>query len=406
MQERKYTHQQTWRRIAACGLLAFGMLLAQIIPLAAQEPQRNAGTRPKEGAATSDKRLALVIGNGAYQKTDALPNPVNDATDMAAALRSLGFEVLAGTDLTKKQMRELMRQFGDKLDAQKGVGLFYYAGHGIQVGGYNYLIPVEADIGAEDEVDDEAIKLDSVLEKMAVAEARLNIVILDACRNNPFARRWRTVRDTAGVSGGLANVRAPTGTLIAYATAPGETAADGKGRNGLYTGELLRQMKTPNVELVKVFQQVRAEVRQKSSNQQVPWESSSVIGDFYFSDIGGNVDSTSQVLLAPELVAPKENATYDIYPRTMKLIWEPVVGAVKYKLQLDFGNRNGEDWYSESCVRKNNGLNVYCYPIDVVATEYFFDFVGAQWGRWRVWGVDKDGREGLRSAWRRFKHKR
>ena len=171
----------------------------------------------------AQKRTALVIGNAKYQFARTLANPVNDATDMSAALKELGFEVITGTDLTHSQMREKVREFGDKLRVNGGVGLFYYAGHGVQVSGINYLIPVEADIPREDEIVDLAFRLNGIFEKMNTANNGFNIVILDACRNNPFARSWSRSTNTDG----LAQVTAPTGTFIAYSTSPDNTANDG-----------------------------------------------------------------------------------------------------------------------------------------------------------------------------------
>lgn len=224
-----------------------------------------------------EQRVALVIGNADYKEAK-LTNPVNDARDMAAALRGVGFEVINGEDRNQRQMKELIRQFGQKLRAG-GVGVFYFAGHGVQVAGKNYLIPVGAEINSEAEVEYEAIELGFVLAQLEEARNRLNVVILDACRNNPYARSFRSG------SRGLAGVRnAPSGTLIAYATAADDVASDGGGRNGLYTGELLAQIKKPGVTLSQVFQRTRTSVRSKSQGKQVPYEYTSVEGDedFYF----------------------------------------------------------------------------------------------------------------------------
>lgn len=210
-----------------------------------------------------EKRVALVIGNGNYKNASVLPNPVNDAVDMAATLKELGFEVISGTNQTKPQMENLIRQFGTRLADTKAVGLFFYAGHGISKGGTNYLVPVEADIQAEDEVEYGSVGIDFLLGKMESAKNGFNVVILDACRNNPFARKWRNYREI-GDKGGLARIDAPTGTLIAYATKPGDVASDGTGRNGLYTGALLKQMRVKNVDITKMFQRVRADVIDQS----------------------------------------------------------------------------------------------------------------------------------------------
>ncbi len=248
---------------------------------------RGVAMRPDGG-----KRLALVIGNGAYQKTSQLPNPPNDATDMAASLSSLGFEVLSGTNQTKRQMEALIREFGDKLSRQGGVGLFFYAGHGLQVKGSNYLIPVEAEIPAEDEVEYATINLNFLLNKMDAAKNELNIVILDACRNNPFARSWRNFRDV-GEGGGLAKITPPTGTIMLYATQPGNVASDGTGRNGLFTESLLEQIRKPGIELDAMIKQLARDVSEKSGKKQMPWKEGIVTGDFYFAGGGGGSSSNS-----------------------------------------------------------------------------------------------------------------
>ena len=242
----------------------------------AAEPQRNLAI-----AGSSEKRIALIIGNGAYPGAAALKNPSNDARDIAAKLKKLGFDVTVRTDMRYREMLRSLTEFGDKL--QPGAeALFFYAGHGMQVRGRNYLIPLDAEIRTEASVSSEAVDVDQLLDKLA--PARLSVVILDACRNNPFERRFR------GGGQGLAQINAPTGTLIAYATAPGKVAADGEGRNGLYTSELLAAMDAPGMKIEDVFKRVRANVVKRSGDAQTPWESSSLTGDFYFrpgEKIGG-----------------------------------------------------------------------------------------------------------------------
>jgi TonB family protein len=225
---------------------------------------------------TSAKRIALVIGNGAYTTAPALKNPPNDARDMAANLKTLGFDVSSGVNLSQREMKRLIREFGQKLKSG-GNGLFYFAGHGVQARGRNYIIPVDADIQSEADVEDSGVDVGLVLNYMDDAQNGLNIVILDACRNNPFARSFRSTAE------GLAQVDAPTGTLIAYATAPGRVAADGAGENGLYTSELLKAMRMPGLTATDMFMQVRREVMKRTGNKQVPWEASSLVGSFYFS---------------------------------------------------------------------------------------------------------------------------
>ncbi len=229
-------------------------------------------------------RLALVIGNSAYSNAP-LTNPVNDARDMAVKLRSLGFEVAHKQNITRKQMRDSVRQFSKKLRKLGGTGLFFYAGHGLQVNGQNYLVPVKADIREEFDVPDQSLSANYVPNAMESADNYMNIVIIDACRDNPFARGWRSsVR-------GLARMDPPNGSIIAYATGPGKTAADGDGRNGTYTHHLLKNMDKPGLTLEQVFKRTRQGVEKDTSGKQTPWEESSLRGDFYFlKNININVE--------------------------------------------------------------------------------------------------------------------
>ncbi len=222
-----------------------------------------------------DQRLALIIGNSRYTESPLI-NPVNDARAMTAALTGLGFTVTNLYDASLTEMNEAARQFGDKLRAG-GVGLFFYAGHGMQIRGKNYLIPVGADIKREDEVQYKAFDANQLLDKMESAHNPINIVILDACRNNPFSRSFRSSAT------GLAQMEAPVGTYVSFSTAPGRVASDGEGANGLFTQHLLGSLNTPGLKVEDVFKQVRVRVMQDSGGQQIPWDSSSLTGDFYFS---------------------------------------------------------------------------------------------------------------------------
>jgi TonB family protein len=235
------------------------------------------GLKPtdRHGVQGAKNRVALVIGNSEY-KDAPLINPANDARDMAQALTALGFELIHRENLSQNEMKKAIRAFGEKIRSG-GIGLFYYAGHGAQVNGKNYLIPVGANIANEEEVEYESVDVGFVLAQMESARNSMNIVILDACRNNPFARSFRSA------SSGLASIDAPSGTLIAYATAPGKVASDGGERNGLYTQELLRYMRLPWLSIEEVFKRVRVAVRDKTQGKQLPWESSSLVGDFYFN---------------------------------------------------------------------------------------------------------------------------
>lgn len=223
---------------------------------------------------TSEKRTALIIGNSNY-KDAPLRNPVNDANDFAMALQRCGFDVKKTINANRKQMRESIRIFGNRI-RKGGVGLFYYAGHGIQLDGENYLVPIDAAVESEDEIKDECLMVSSVLRKMEAANNKLNIIILDACRNNPFPRKFRSTNR------GLAVMDAPTGSLLAYSTAPGSVASDGQNRNGLYTYSLLKHLNTPGLSLIDLFINVRNDVVTLSNGKQIPWESQSLRGHFYF----------------------------------------------------------------------------------------------------------------------------
>jgi hypothetical protein len=226
----------------------------------------------------NEKRLALVIGNANYEFGGTLANPENDAKAMAKALRNLGFEVLEQTNADQKSIKKAIDEFGKKLKAYD-VGLFFYAGHGIQLKGSNYLVPIDANINSENDVEYDCVNAERVLANMEDAGSKINIVILDACRNNPFERSW--TRSTQGK--GLAFMNAPSGSLIAYATSPGTTASDGSGQNGLYTSALLKHLATPNITILEMFQHVRSTVMEESHDTQVPWESTSLKGNFYFA---------------------------------------------------------------------------------------------------------------------------
>lgn len=257
------------RQPLLAAIAALFVLLSCIGPAAAEE-----GRNLRVADAAKDKRIALVIGNAKYRES-MLKNPVNDARAMAKALRAFGFEVIERTDVTQKEMNRAITQFGQKLSSG-GVGLFYYAGHGMQVRGKNFLIPVDAEIEGESAVRSESVDLDLVMDQLVYA--RVGMVILDACRNNPFERSFRS-----GAGGGLAQVDAPKGVLVAYATAPGKVAADGTGKHGLYTSELLRALEEPGRRIEDVFKQVRRNVVSATNDQQIPWESSSLTGDFFFA---------------------------------------------------------------------------------------------------------------------------
>ncbi len=235
-------------------------------------------------ASTEGRRVALVIGNGAYQHTAILPNAPNDGRAVAEMLRRLDFEVLEGIDLDRDGTEDLIRQFSRTLRGAD-VGLFFYAGHGLQVSGANYLVPVDAELQDEADLDFEAIELNTILNQLE-RQPRTNIVLLDACRDNPLsrnlARSMGASRSTA-IGRGLARISGSIGTLIAYATEPDNVALDGEGPNSPFTTALLQHIDTPGLEIRQMLTRVRQQVIQETDSQQVPWDHSSLTGDFFFS---------------------------------------------------------------------------------------------------------------------------
>jgi carboxyl-terminal processing protease len=256
--------------------------------------------------AQAEPRIALVIGNSNYgSDIGKLTNPANDAALMASALQQTGFTVITVVDADQKKMKRAIADFGEKLSnaGPKATGLFYYAGHGIQSKGVNYLIPVGAQIAKEADVNIESVTADDVMEQMEFAANAVNIIILDACRNNPIARSMRSA------ARGLAPMQSDSvrGTFIAYSTSPGQTAADGTGKNSPYTTALAKTIVQPGVGIEEVFRGVRAEVMAKTQNQQVPWDSSSLTAPFFFR--GAQFNTASQAAPAPAPAAkPATNA--------------------------------------------------------------------------------------------------
>jgi uncharacterized caspase-like protein len=229
-----------------------------------------------------EKRFALVIGNAQYpREVGELKNPVNDAIDMAAELRASNFDVQLLTNATYGQMRAELQKFKEKLEAgpaEKTVGLFYFAGHGLRQDQENYLVPVDAKIEFEDDIWRYCFPVQRmVLANMERSNARLNIVILDACRNNPFPSLTRSLGNQ-----GLVEMQKARGSFIAFATAPGSVAIDGTGRNGLYTQEVLKAMRIPGLTIEQVFKEVRKNVMVLSGNRQNTWDNSNIVGEFYF----------------------------------------------------------------------------------------------------------------------------
>jgi len=246
---------------------------------------------------------ALVIGNANYAKSTPLANPANDATDMGSRLKSYGFDTLVAVDCSAKEMDTKLKEFKSKL-IDCDVGLFFFAGHGIQIDGSNYLIATDTDTSSETDAKFSSMSLNKVLDVLDKSPVATKIVVLDACRNNPWERAWH--RD-ASVRG-LASVYAPKGTIIGFATSPGELASDGSGRNGAYTSALLQHIDTPDCSIEDMFKRVRNTVAAETKGKQTSWEHTSLSGQFYFNiSLGKLIDEYDASAIADKLMVLDES---------------------------------------------------------------------------------------------------
>lgn len=289
----------------------------------------------------ASERIALVIGNADY-KDAPLVNPINDARDMATKLREFQFDVVEAIDADLETMQTAVLDFMRRIDTDSTV-LVYFAGHGIQANGRNYLLPVDATLKDERSLRFEAMELADILEELEEFEAKISIVILDACRNNPFQRKFR------GSKRGLAVVDAAQGTLIAYATAPGSVASDGLGENGLYTQELLKAMNQPGLKVEEVFKIVRREVSEASGGEQIPWESSSLVGDFVFNHNAAPSDNAN---LAPPTIVSSGPT-----PAEIELtFWQAIETSGNIEDFADYLNRYPEGTFASIANRRIDSL--------------------------------------------------
>src|SRR5215831_2470808 len=251
-------------------------------------------------AAKADKRVAFVVGNGAYKNVAQLPNPPIDAKAMAGVLRNVGFDVVEGTNLTRDTMTQKLLEFGKRAQGAD-VAVFFYAGHGIAISGTNYLLPVDADIKSEMDVKlGAAINVDITLDQ-TMGDAKVKLVFLDACRDNPFAARIKaTATRSVSVQQGLAEMKSGEGTLIAFATGPGQTALDGQeGTNSPFTRALIAHIAEPGIEIQQAMTEVRAQVNEETNKGQLPWGHTNLIGSVYL-----NPAAVKQANAAPATSGP------------------------------------------------------------------------------------------------------
>src|SRR5260221_4042800 len=264
--------------------------------------------------AKADQRVAFVVRNGAYKNVTALPNPAVDAKSMAKLLRNVGFDVVEGANLTRDKMTEKLLDFGKKAEGAD-VALFFYAGHGIAVNGTNYLLPVDADLKSEMDVKlGAAINVDLTLDQ-TMNDAKVKLVFLDACRDNPFAAKIKSARTTrsVNVATGLAEMKSGEGTLIAFATGPGQTALDGKeGTNSPFTRALIAHVTQPGVEIQQAMTEVRAQVNEETNKGQLPWGHTNLIGSVYLNPVAPPTPGAAPAASAPAVASTSSGSEVEV----------------------------------------------------------------------------------------------
>jgi uncharacterized caspase-like protein len=263
-------------------------------------------------AAKADRRVAFVVGNGTYKNVAQLPNPPIDAKAMASVLRNVGFDVVEGTNLTRDKMTEKLLDFGKKAQGAD-VAVFFYAGHGIAIAGTNYLLPIDADIKSEMDVKlGAAINIDLTLDQ-TMSDAKVKLVFLDACRDNPFAAKIKSSASSTrsvSVQTGLAEMKSGEGTLIAFATGPGQTALDGQeGTNSPFTRALIAHITTPGIEIQQAMTEVRAQVNEETNKGQLPWGHTNLIGAVYLNPAATPAPGAAATAAAPASSAPAQVAS-------------------------------------------------------------------------------------------------
>lgn len=329
----------------------------------------------------SRRLTALVIGNSDYPGPTKLKNAANDAEDFAAELEGCGFSVIKAIDYSWSEMDQALKYFKKSL-FDNDVGLFYFAGHGMQIEGDNYLIAIDSDTAGEDEVKYSSLPLNRVIDVMESAPTLTSIVILDACRDNPFERSWTR----SGSARGLAPVYAPRGTLIAYSTSPGQTASDGLGRNGAYTAALLQHIATPDCSVEMMFKRVRNTLNVSTKGKQISWEHTSLSGEFYFNlSIGARIDDYSDTALRDGLFVLDDKKKSHGVIRALKSYTWPTQNPAIEEFSAGFADKAsvdslfvlGRNIYQASCGGSN------------AAISYLTNFVS------RTAGIDSKKRKAL-----------
>ena len=346
-------------------------------------------------AEIDERRVALVFGNQDYTYAGMLSQTRHDADEMAAALQSVGFDVMLVHDADRREMQQSLNQFRREIrDAD--VALVYYSGHGMEVDGVNYLAPISARLGDRRTLEEEFISLDSVMESVESGGAAFNMVILDACRNNPFIEQLETTRSTSTANPGLAPVQAPLGTVVAYATAPGTYAWEGGNDydNSLFTEALVSQITVEGQELAQVFRETRRLVVEMSAGEQIPWEHSAMIGEFYFHPSGEQLVASNggQVIDAVQESGPfvqssifggssNDNAPVQQQPVTPSALSSISAEGMQTLLQ-DMGIASSVDQDEEGPILVVDGSGGI--PGAGVGV-WFFDCQGSECGSFQIW---------------------
>jgi hypothetical protein len=338
---------------------------------------------------------ALVIGNAAYPDGSDLKNPTNDADDLAVKLESYGFQVIIATNCLLADIERKLKEFKALLETHE-VGLFFFAGHGMQIDGSNYLLAIDTDMNDEVDAKHSSLALDKILDIMAKSKAMTKIIILDACRNNPWERKWHR----GGSPRGLASVYAPKGTIIGFATSPGEYASDGAGRNGTYTAALLQHIDTPDCSIETMFKRVRNTVAAATNGKQTSWEHTSLSGEFFFNmSLGNLIDAYSGTALADaNFILDETKMSHKIIAGLKSLSWYTQNSALS-SLSSETANRMatdslfviGRNIYQAACGSSNDAIafirNFYSSTrkyqdekrkaiLDGILFEIFFDSKG------------------------------
>jgi hypothetical protein len=287
-------------------VLALVVAYFTIVPSSLAQGPQTEEAKPRPGGDSVSKRIALVVGNSAYKRTPKLANPSNDAADISRILRFLGFVVIDGLDLDKAAFDRKLREFAGALGGADA-GVFFYAGHGLQVNGQNYLVPVDAQLTTASALDLEMVRVDFV-QRIMESETQTNILFLDACRDNPLARNLARALGTRSIQigRGLAAIESGAGTLISFSTQPGNVALDGTDRNSPFTGALVKRLQSMNDDLSSVLIAVRNDVMSVTERKQVPWEHSALTGRFYFGTVPAHVAN-----IPPDLLPPAPKGPFD-----------------------------------------------------------------------------------------------